>query len=72
MTRLRLVLDAADALVRRLPTAKAGLLFLQDGRVVQPDPDRLDTYQTHAGRRRGAWPGSAEIASAMLDRATPE
>lgn len=65
--RLRAVLDAAEAFVLRMPTEKAGLLFLEQGAVVQPDPDRLDSYETHAGQRRGHWPGSPEIAAAMLE-----
>lgn len=68
MTRLRQVLDEADGFVARIPTDKAGLLFLQGGKVVQPDPDRLDAYQTHADARRGLWPSSPEISSAMLER----
>jgi len=68
ITRLRQVLDDADAFVARMPTDKAGLLFLQAGKVVQPDPDRLDAYQTHVGKRRGQWPSSPEIAAAMFER----
>jgi hypothetical protein len=68
MRRLRLALDDADAFVRRMPTDKIGLLFLKDGQPVQPDPDHLDAYVTHAGARRGHWPSSAEIGSAMLER----
>jgi hypothetical protein len=68
MTRLRQVLDDADAFVARMPTDKAGLLFLQVGKIVQPDPDRLDAYQTHAGKRRGQWPSSPEIAAAMFEQ----
>ncbi len=67
MTRLREVLREAEAFVARMPTDKAGLLFLKDGHVVQPDPDRLEEYQTHAGKRRGHWPSSLEIAAAMLE-----
>jgi hypothetical protein len=66
--RLRQMLDAAEAFVARMPTEKAGLLFLKDGKVVQPDPDRLDDYVTHPGQRRGHWPSSTEISSAMLDQ----
>ena len=51
-----------------MPTEKAGILFLKDGRVVQPDPGRLQEYQTHGGRRRGQWPTSSEITAAMLER----
>jgi len=36
--------------------------------VVQPDPGRLDEYQTHAGQRRGQWPAGAEITAVMLER----
>jgi hypothetical protein len=74
MTRLRQILDDADAFVARMPTDKAGLLFLQAGKIVQPDPDGLEIYQTHAGQRRGQWPSSLEISTAMFDRyneATP-
>lgn len=66
--RLRAILDEAEAFVLRLPTEKMGLLFLKDGQVVLPDPDRLDDYQTHAGQRRGHWPSSPEIAAAMFER----
>lgn len=68
MTRLRATLDEAEAFVTRMPTDKMGLLFLKDGHVVQPDPDRLVDYQIHAGQRRGQWPASAEITAAMLER----
>lgn len=66
--RLREILDEAEAFVAHMPTARAGLLFLEKGKVVQPDPVRLGDYQTHAGRRRGQWPSSPEIATAMLER----
>jgi hypothetical protein len=67
MPRLLAALDEADAFVAQMPTDKAGLLFLENGKVVQPDPQRLDDYQTHAGARRGHWPSSFEIETAMLD-----
>jgi hypothetical protein len=66
-SRLRVVLDEAEAFVLRMPTEKIGLLFLKDGKIVQPDPDRLDAYTTHAGRRRGHWPTSMEISAAMFE-----
>jgi hypothetical protein len=68
LARLRAALDEAEGFVTRMPTDKMGLLFLEGGRVVQPDPARLDDYQTHAGQRRGHWPGSPEITAAMLER----
>ncbi len=61
MTRLREALREAEAFVTQMPTDKAGLL-------VQPDPGRLTVYRTHAGQRRGHWPGSSEIGAAMLER----
>lgn len=67
MTRLREVLSEAEAFVTCMPTEKAGLLFLKNGQVVQPDPERLPDYQTHGGQRRGQWPSSAEISTAMLE-----
>ncbi|MBI5191511.1 MAG: hypothetical protein HZA22_12695 [Nitrospirae bacterium] len=66
--RLAAVLDEAEAFVLRMPTDKAGLLFLKDGKVVQPDPDALDRYTTHAGQRHGCWPTSGEISAAMFER----
>jgi hypothetical protein len=67
MTRLRAILLEADEFVRRMPTEKAGLLFLDGGKAVQPDPGSLEKYQTHAGQTRGQWPSNAEISAAMLD-----
>ena len=72
MTRLREALHEADAFVARMPTEKVGLLFLKDGKVVQPDPENLHDYQTHAGQRRGHWPSSTEITAAMFERAAQE
>ncbi len=68
MTQLREVLAEAEVFVTQMPTDKVGLLFLKGGHVVQPDPGRLGDYATHAGQKRGQWPGSAEISSAMLER----
>jgi hypothetical protein len=66
--RLRAALDQAEPFMHAMPAGKEGLLFIQDGRIVQPDPTRLDAYTEHAGERRGHWPSSSEIASAMLER----
>jgi hypothetical protein len=66
MKRLREILDEAEAFVTKMPTDKVGLLFLKDGHILQPDPARLQDYQTHAGQRRGHWPSNSEITSAML------
>lgn len=66
--QIRSILDDAEAFVARMPSGKAGLLFLQSGKAVQPDPDRLESYLTHAGQRRGQWPSSPEISAAMFER----
>jgi hypothetical protein len=60
-------LDEAEAFVTKMPTGKIGLLFLEAGHAVQPDPDRLAAYQEHRGRRQGHWPSSVEITAAMLE-----
>lgn len=67
MQRLRVILDEAEVFVAGMPTELAGKLFLELGRPVQPDPARLHHYQTHAGKRQGHWPSSADISSAMLE-----
>jgi hypothetical protein len=66
--KLRTALEEAEAFVSRMPTAKLGVLFLKDDQVVQPDPNRLEDYQTHAGQRRGHWPTSTDITAALLER----
>ena len=66
--KLRTALGEAEAFVARMPTEKIGLLFLQAGQVVQPDPDHLERYETHPGQIRGHWPSSPAITEAMLER----
>ena len=68
MRRLHEALLEAEAFVALMPTDKIGLLFLQNEKIVQPDPHRLAAYVTHAARRHGHWPTSSEIGSAMLER----
>jgi len=66
--RIKTMLDDAESFITRLPSDAIGFLFLHDGQVVQPDPDRLGDYETHAGARHGHWPSSSQIGSAMLER----
>ena len=66
--RFRRAIAAANAFVARMPSEKAGRLFLQDGVPVEPDPDNLEAYVEHLPQRRGHWPSSPEISSAMLER----
>jgi hypothetical protein len=64
--RFRAALEEAEAFARAMPAGKEGLLFLKEGRPVQPDPERLDLYVEHAGQLRGHWPSSSEIGGTML------
>jgi hypothetical protein len=66
--QLRAALWRADAFVRAMPAGREGLLFLRAGRPVQPEPTELETCVPHAGERRGHWPSSFDITSAMLER----
>lgn len=65
--RIRDILNNAEEFVSRMPTDMIGRLFLKDGKVVQPDPDKLDEYSTHTGARHGHWPSNTEISSAMIE-----
>jgi hypothetical protein len=66
--RLRAALEEAEAFARSMPAGKEGLLFLKDGKPVQPDPESVENYVEHAAQLRGHWPSSSEISSAMLER----
>jgi len=57
-----------ERFVMKMPTDKAGLLFLKNGHVVQPDPARLPGLSNPRRQRRGQWPSSAEICAAMFER----
>ncbi|MBV9290345.1 MAG: hypothetical protein JO288_21435 [Hyphomicrobiales bacterium] len=66
--RFREILDEAEAFVRAMPAEQAGLAYLKEGQPVEPEPSRLDAYAILAGSRRGHWPSSPQIASAMIER----
>jgi hypothetical protein len=68
LEKLRTALEEAEMFIARMPTGQAGMLFLEGGQVVQPDPARLSAYEVHEGRRRGHWPTSKEIGAAMFER----
>jgi hypothetical protein len=61
------MLDDAAAFIQKLPSDAVGFLFLDGDRPVQPDPVLLDRYSRRAGARRGCWPSSSQIGSAMLE-----
>ncbi len=64
--RLRAALDEADRFVRSAPGGKEGMLFLLNGAPVQPEPHDLGACTEHRGQRKGHWPSSPEIGSAIL------
>ena len=62
------MLEDAETFISRLPSAAVGVVFLDGDKPVQPDVNALDRYQRNAGGKRGIWPSSADISSAMLER----
>ena len=66
--RIRAMLDDAAAFLTRLPSEAVGVVFLDGDKVVQPDTENLGRYRRHEGARRGHWPSSPEIGTAMLER----
>jgi hypothetical protein len=66
--QIKTMLDEAAAFIAQLPSDAVGFLFLDDDRPVQPDPLMLDRYHRHQGVRRGHWPSSSPIGTAMLER----
>jgi hypothetical protein len=70
--RFRQILDEAETFVRAMPAGQEGLAYLKDGAPVEPDSGKLNAYETLAGSRRGHWPSSSQISSAMIDRSSRE
>lgn len=66
--RIRRMIEDAESFISRIPSDAVGVVFLENGAPVQPDPEALGTYQRHAGAPGGVWPSSLEISSAMLER----
>jgi hypothetical protein len=62
------MLEDAERFIREISCKDIGLVFLDRGKPVQPDLNALDKYKRHTGARRGIWPTSPEITSAMLER----
>lgn len=66
--RIRSMLEHAERFISRIPSDAVGVVFLEDGKPVEPDLEALGRYQRHAGAPGGVWPSSPEISSAMLER----
>jgi hypothetical protein len=66
--RIRSMIEDAERFISRVPSDAVGVVFLKNGKPVQPDLETLETYQRHAGAPGGIWPTSPEISAAMLER----
>jgi hypothetical protein len=65
---IRAMLESAESFIKTVPSDAVGFLFLEGSTPVQPDLRVLDRYRRHSGARRGHWPSSSQIGTAMLER----
>jgi hypothetical protein len=65
--RIRTMIEDAENFISLIPSDAIGVVYLDGDQPVQPDPANLHKYQRRAGARRGLWPSSSEISSAMLE-----
>jgi hypothetical protein len=68
--RIRSMIEGAEHFIGNVPSDEVGFVFLKGDTPVQPEPGAFEKYTRRSGSRRGVWPSSSEIASAMLDRYT--
>src|SRR5450759_719269 len=66
--RIRSMIEDAERFIGEIPSDDVGFVFLDGDKPVQPNLGALATYQRRSGARRGYWPSSPGITSAMLDR----
>jgi hypothetical protein len=65
--RIRNMIEDAERFISAIPSDDVGFVFLDGDRPVQPDKDGFGNYQRRSGARRGLWPSSSGITSAMLE-----
>lgn len=65
--RIRRMIEDTESFISRIPSEAVGFIFLERGTPVEPDLNALEKYQRSPGARRGLWPSSPEISSAMLE-----
>ncbi len=65
-SRIRDMIADAERFISRIPSDDVGVVFLEVEKPVQPDLDHMQKYQRLRGSRKGLWPTSSEISSAML------
>jgi len=61
------MIEDAERFISAIPSDNVGFVFLEGDKPVQPDKDEFGKYQWRSGARRGLWPSSSGITSAMLD-----
>jgi hypothetical protein len=66
--QIRNMIEDAERFIAKIPSDDVGFVFLDGGRPVQPDVTAMAQYQRRAGSRRGLWPSSPDISSAMMER----
>jgi len=66
--RIRGMLEDAERFIGEIPSDDVGFVFLDGDKPVQPVMGAPANYQRRGGARRGIWPSSTGISSAMLDR----
>ena len=68
--RIRSMLEDAERFIGEIPSEDVGFVFLDGDQPVQPNRVEVAKYQRRSGARRGVWPSSSSITSAMVDRYT--
>jgi hypothetical protein len=62
------MIEDAERFIAQIASDDVGFVFLDGSRPVQPDVTATAKYQRRAGSRRGLWPSSPDISSAMMER----
>lgn len=62
--RLRQAIDEARTFVEAMPGEQVGSVYLEAGKVVQPDPKNLSIYERRDATRGGVWPIDPAISPA--------
>ena len=65
--RIRSMIENAERFISEIPSDDVGFVFLDGNRPVQPDVGAFARYQRRSGARRGVWPSSPGITTAMLE-----
>jgi hypothetical protein len=65
--RTRNMIEDAERFISTIASDDVGFIFLAGAKPVQPGRDEFGKYQRRSGARRGVWPSSPGITSAMLD-----